>query len=115
MRFEQTLAVVAHLSEGIPRYWLLDSVALQMFVDNELTFGLQLAVEAKVLTDVNATSGIQTQAYATSVLTTLRKGLTKLETAGYAAGAAGAASDRLGGRRAGAVEHERRRAPEPAV
>ena len=37
--------------------------------------------------DVNATSGIQTQAYATSVLATLRKGLTKLETAGYAAGA----------------------------
>jgi enoyl-CoA hydratase/carnithine racemase len=32
------------------------------------------------VTDVNATSGIQVQAYATSVLTTLRKGLTKLET-----------------------------------
>ena len=27
-RIEQSLAVVAHLSEGIPRYWLLDSVAL---------------------------------------------------------------------------------------
>ena len=53
-----------------------------MFVENELTFGLQVAVEAKVLTDVNATSGIQTQAYATSVLTTLRKGLTKLEVSG---------------------------------
>jgi hypothetical protein len=47
---------------------------------------LRLAVEAKVLTDVNATSGIQSQTYSTSVLTTLRKGLTKLETAGYAAG-----------------------------
>ena len=52
-----------------------------------MTFDLQLALEAKVLTDVNATSGIQTQAYATCVLTTLRKGLTTLETAGYAAGA----------------------------
>ena len=62
VRFEQTLAVVAHLSEGIPRYWLLDSVALQMFVENEMTFGLQLAVEAKVLSDVNSTSGIQVQA-----------------------------------------------------
>jgi hypothetical protein len=58
-----------------------------MFVENELTYGLQVAVEAKVLTDINATSGIQTQAYATSVLATLRKGLTKLETAGYTAGA----------------------------
>ena len=45
-----------------------------------------MAVEAKVLADINGTSGIQTQPYATSVLATLRKGLTKLETAGYAAG-----------------------------
>jgi Protein of unknown function (DUF3304) len=43
-------------------------------------------VEAKVLTDVNATSGIRIQAYATSVLTTLRNGVTKLETSGYSAG-----------------------------
>ena len=35
---------------------------------------MRLVVEAKVMTDVNATSGIQTLAYATSVLTTLRKG-----------------------------------------
>ena len=35
-----------------------------------------------MLTDINATSGIQTQAYGISVLTTLRKGLTKLGAAG---------------------------------
>jgi hypothetical protein len=64
------------------------SVALEQFLDNEMSFDLQLAVEAKALTDINATSGIQMQAYATSVLTTLRKGLTTLETAGYAAGGA---------------------------
>ena len=83
VRVEQSLVVVAHLSEGIPRYWLLDWVALEQFVDNELTFGLQLAVEAKVLTDINATSGTQTQSYATSVLPTLRKGLTKLHGKSY--------------------------------
>ena len=76
--------MVAHLSEGIPRYWLLDSSALETFVENELPFGLQLAVEAKVLADVNATSGIQTQTFAPPA-TTLRKGLTKLEVSGYAA------------------------------
>ena len=48
-----------------------------------LRYGLQVAVEAKVLADVNGTSGIQSQTYATSVLTTLRKGITKLEVAGY--------------------------------
>jgi len=29
-------------------------------LDNEMTFDLQLAVEAKALTDINATSGIHT-------------------------------------------------------
>src|SRR6478752_4762812 len=85
IRVEDKLVVVAHLSEGIPQYWLLDNSSLETFVDNELTYGLQVAVEAKVLTDINATSGIHTQSSATSVLTTLRKGITKLEPAGYTA------------------------------
>ena len=33
-----------------------------------MTFGLLLAIGAKMLTDINATSGIQTQAYSTSVI-----------------------------------------------
>jgi len=85
-RVEQSLVVVAHLPEGIPRFWLLDNNALETFVEDELQYGLQAAVEGKILTDVNGTSGIQTQAYATTVLATPRKGLTKLEIAGYAAG-----------------------------
>ena len=51
-------------------------------MDSELRFGLGLAVEAKVLVDINATSGIQTQSYTTSVLTTLRKGMAKRYSAG---------------------------------
>ncbi len=51
VRVEQSLVIVAHLSEGIPRYWLLDNSALETFVDAEMTFALQLAVEAKVLRD----------------------------------------------------------------
>ena len=86
-RIENSLQVIAHLSEGIPRHWLLDNSSLEQFLAGELEFGLQTAVEAKVLTDVNATSGIQTQTYATSVLATLRKGMTKLEQAGYTASA----------------------------
>ena len=35
---------------------------------SEMTFGLPLAIGANGLTDVNATSGIQTQAYSTSVI-----------------------------------------------
>ena len=86
-RIENSLVVIAHLSEGIPRHWLLDNTSLEAFLSSELEFGLAQAVETKVLADINGTSGIQTQAYATSVLTTLRKGITKLETAGYTASA----------------------------
>lgn len=87
VRVESSLAVIAHLSEGIPRHWLLDNASLEAFLDAELRYGLQTAVEAKVLADVNGTGGIQTQAYATSVLTVLRRGITKLEQAGYIAAA----------------------------
>ncbi len=86
-RIENALVVIAHLSEGIPRHWLIDNTSLETFLDGELRYGLQAAVEAKVLADVNGTSGTQVVAYATSVLTTLRKGITKLETAGYTASA----------------------------
>lgn len=84
-RVEQSLSVVAHLSEAVPRYWLIDNSGLQGFINNELGYGLNLAVEAKVMADINGTSGIQTQAYSTSVLQTLRKSLTKLELSGLVA------------------------------
>jgi HK97 family phage major capsid protein len=83
VRVKSSLAVIAHLSEGIPRHWLIDNVSLETFLDSELRYGLATAVEAKVLADVNGTSGIQTVAYATSVLATLRKGITALEVAGH--------------------------------
>ena len=86
-RVEQSLAIIAHLSEGIPRYWLVDNAAVEQFVNAELEFGLQKAVEAKVISDINGTGGIQTQAWSTSIAQTLRKSLTKLEVAGYTPGA----------------------------
>ena len=86
-KITNTLEVIAHLSEGIPRHWLVDNAALEQFLSSELQYGLELAVEAKVFADINGTSGIQSQSYATSVLATLRKGITKLEQAGYAAAA----------------------------
>lgn len=86
-KITNSLEVIAHLSEGIPRYWLVDNAAIEAFLANELEFGLQLAVEAKVIADIDATSGIQSQVFATSALQTLRKGITKLENAGYNASA----------------------------
>ena len=70
----------------MPRYWLVDSPALEQFLTNELTYGLQVAIEAAVLATINATSGIMVQAYATSVRAVLRKSLTTIETQGYEPG-----------------------------
>ena len=80
-----------------------------------MQYGLGLAVEAKVLADINGTSGIQTQSYATSPLTTLRKGLTKLEVAGYSPAALVLHPTDWEGVELALTTHQRRRAPEPAV
>lgn len=79
------LAIIAHMSEAVPRYWFIDNSNLQPFLANELGWGLTQAVEAKVLADVNGTSGIQTQAFTSTVLQTLRKTVTKLEMVGHVA------------------------------
>jgi HK97 family phage major capsid protein len=83
VRIEDKLDVVAHLSEAIPRFWVADNVALETFMRSELELGLQVAVEGLIIADIAGTSGIQSQAYSTSVLQTVRKSLTKLETQGY--------------------------------
>ncbi|RIT73430.1 phage major capsid protein [Mycobacteroides abscessus] len=82
-RVEDELKVIAHLSEGVPRYWFVDNKSMEQFLDNELQYGLSVAVEAHTLAAIDSTSGIQINAYATSALVTLRKSLTKIETAGY--------------------------------
>ena len=107
--------MIAHLSEGIPRHWLIDNSSLESFLANELEYGLQTAVEAKVLADVNGTVGIQTQAYATSVLTDAAQGHHQARGGRLHRVRVRAAPDRLGGCRARAVERERDRAPGPAV
>ncbi|MCP9621766.1 phage major capsid protein [Nocardia otitidiscaviarum] len=89
------LHVVAHMSEPIPKYWLEDTTALEQFVADELLFGLRQALEAQVitgdglgenLTGMANVSGIQTHAFATDLLTTMRGAITKLETVGHEAG-----------------------------
>lgn len=87
VRIEDKLDIIAHLSEGVPRYWFKDNDTLEQFIRDELLYGLEKAVEALALADIDGTSGIQTQAYATSPLVTLRKTLTKLEVSGYKADA----------------------------
>lgn len=93
-RVSRNLQVIAHLTEPIPEYWLADEPALEQFVTSELGYGLQVAVEAQVangngeepnLLGLLTVSGIQTQAFNTSQIRTVRSAITKVETMGYTA------------------------------
>lgn len=90
-RVEDRLRVVAHLSEELDRFWLEDADDLRTFIEQELAYGLDLAVERQVLngdglgennTGMLATSGIQTQAWATDGHETMRRALTRLQQQG---------------------------------
>jgi hypothetical protein len=83
-RVSGRLDVVAHLSEPCPRFWLVDNDGLQAFIAAELLTGLQYAVEKLAMDTIAGTSGVQTNAFATNAITTLRGSITKLETQGYA-------------------------------
>lgn len=89
------LRVVAHISDPIQHYITEDNVQLERFVEDELLWGLRKAVETEVLsgdgtgehfTGVLNTSGINAPAFATDALTSIRKGLTVLDVAGYEPG-----------------------------
>ncbi len=93
-RVTRELSVIAHVSEPIFEYWLSDEPALEQFIGGEMGYGLQIAVEDQVLNGdgtgenmsglLNA-SGLQTQAYNTSQIRTVRSGITKVEVLGYTA------------------------------
>jgi HK97 family phage major capsid protein len=82
-RVESSLEVLATLGTPTPKYWLSDSNALQAWVEGELAYMVEAAVENKIVTDVSDASGIQVQDWATNVVTTLRKAVTKLQSAGW--------------------------------
>ncbi|WP_024795885.1 phage major capsid protein [Tomitella biformata] len=91
---EGELKVIAHISEAIDKYVLGDVANLEQFITDELLHGLHLALEDQLLngtgtgqlTGLLNTVGIQTQAFATDLLTTTRKSVTAVESIGHRAG-----------------------------
>lgn len=90
------LEVFAHLSEYIDEYLLADNNELGRFLNTQLLYMLQVKVEDEVLNGdgttghlrgILNTSGLQTQAFASDKLTTLRTAALKLENLGYTADA----------------------------
>ncbi|WP_316740451.1 phage major capsid protein [Streptomyces sp. MK7] len=96
-RFDDRVRTIAHLSEPIAKQDLDDVPLLRQFIDQEMRLGLDLALEDEIIngdgtgehfTGLANVSGSQTQAFATDVLVTTRKAVTKLERYGYMATAA---------------------------
>ena len=81
-RKQASLQTIAHVSEPVSKYWLVDNERIEHFLADELEYGLRKAICEKVIADLNAASGHQTQAFSGSVLQTLRKTLTKLQAVG---------------------------------
>jgi hypothetical protein len=82
------ITTIAHIVDHVSRFDLSDAPALQDFVVNEMLLGIRIAIDDEVLTGDNTgnhldgfltTSGTQPQGFSTDVITTIRKGRTKLE------------------------------------
>ena len=91
---EGRLQVFAHISEYVDEYLLKDTDVLASFLTTQLFYMLREAVEEEILNGdglaghlrgILNTSGVQTQAFATDAVTTLRLAALKLENVGQVA------------------------------
>ena len=91
--FAVVTAVVKTIAEWVPvtKRALADVAQLEGLINDELSADIAATEEAQILngdgsgenfTGITATSGIQTQAFATDLFTSVRKGVTKLRTVG---------------------------------
>jgi HK97 family phage major capsid protein len=77
---EGTTPVIAHLSPATPRHFFEDSRRVQQFVESEMRLGLNLAIDARIVSTVLATAGILQQGeLGTDPLFTTRRALTRLQ------------------------------------
>jgi HK97 family phage major capsid protein len=87
-RIEAAIITVAHLVDGVKKSDLADARWLQDFIGSEMLYGLRLAVDDQIIFGDGAypevqgiltAPSVQTQTFATDALTSIRKGLTKLQ------------------------------------
>jgi HK97 family phage major capsid protein len=76
---EATVKQFAHMSEYVPNALFQDASMLMGWLQSELAYGLDLAVEADAIATIIADGGIQTQPFATDIFTTVRKAVTKMQ------------------------------------
>jgi hypothetical protein len=77
-RVEDSLGIIAHLSDPQHRYDLLDADYLGSFLEEEMVLGLKTATDASIVSAITGDAGVAAIAFATDHLTTIRKGKTAL-------------------------------------
>ncbi|OII14209.1 hypothetical protein BIU97_01800 [Curtobacterium sp. MCBA15_009] len=82
---QNTLEVIAHVSEALDKYVLLDNFDLQAFLENEMRNGIIRKVTAKAVADILGTSGIRTQSFSGSAADSLYLAKSTLADFGYTA------------------------------
>ena len=95
-RVDDRVRVLAHMSEAIPRQYLMDMALLRQYLDGALREGYRLALEYQIINGTgqgeNLTGLLQTpftwtQQFDTDPLVTCRKAITTLEVVNISAGA----------------------------
>jgi hypothetical protein len=89
VRHDDRTRTIAHLSEPMPRQQLSDAPLLRQFLDSEMRYGLDLALDYQILNGngigenmtgiLDPGTGIGLQTFDTDVLTTCRKAITVLQ------------------------------------
>jgi HK97 family phage major capsid protein len=107
-RKESAIETIAHIVDDVNRADLSDGAFLQQFIESEMMYGLRLAIDNQVMNGTGTPpqlrgilqdTGIQTQTFATDIITSLRKGLTKLQMENFEPNGGRAAPDGRGGAR----------------
>ncbi len=90
LRVDDTTKVIAHLSERIPRFYVEDAPLLRSFIQNEMFYGIQAALDGQILTGngtganlrgITATTGIGVVTTGTDALARTRTALTTIQSA----------------------------------
>jgi len=82
-RIDDRVDTIAHLSEPIPRQYLDDASLLRQFLDSELRYGLDLALDAEIVAAILADASAAGSGLGTDPLTDLRKAITALQIANH--------------------------------
>lgn len=93
VRVDDTTKVIAHLSERIPRFYVEDAPLLRSFIQNEMFYGIQSALDGQILSGngtapnlrgITATTGIGVVTTGTDALARTRTALTTIQQADIA-------------------------------